>query len=167
LIKYFIIVLFSFSLLFAQTKENETSSYLTKQKLEVKELKKELNLFYNQKEKEYQDRKKELDDILKKIQSEKNAIQQIHDDNRKILDDINGVVQSKTTKIYNAMKPKIAAKIFDAMIAEDKIEDVFDIILKLKERNVTSLMKFLSVQNAAILTEMLENYNVENEIKGE
>ena len=36
----------------------ETSSSLTRQKIEVMELKKELNNFYNEKEKEYQDRKK-------------------------------------------------------------------------------------------------------------
>lgn len=36
----------------------ETSSSLTRQKIEVMELKKELNNFYNEKEKEYQDREK-------------------------------------------------------------------------------------------------------------
>ncbi len=42
------------------------------------------------------------------------------------------------------MKPKIAAGIFNQMINEGKIEDVFAIILKLKENKVTSLMKYLS-----------------------
>lgn len=140
--------------------QTQDSSYLTKQKIEIKELKKELNSFYNKKEKEYQERKKELETILAQVKREKNNIQELHDKNLKILQDIQQTVQSKTTKIYNSMKPKIAAGIFDVMINEGKLEDVFDIILKLKERNVTLLMKFLSVQNAAKITEMLENYNI-------
>lgn len=140
--------------------QTQDSSYLTKQKIEIKELKKELNSFYNKKEKEYQERKKELETILAQVKREKTNIQDLHDKNLKILQSIEQTVQSKTTKIYNSMKPKIAAGIFDVMISEGKLEDVFDIILKLKERNVTLLMKFLSVQNAAKITEMLENYNI-------
>lgn len=136
-----------------------------KQKIEVKELKQELNNFYNEKEKEYQDRKKELDLILSQIQKEKDEIQRLHDKNLAILQDIQQTVQSKTSKIYNAMKPKIAADIFNEMINEGKIEDVFDIILKLKEKNVTLLLKFLSIPNAALITEKLENYNVEKDKK--
>ena len=48
---------------------------------------------------------------------------------------------------------------------EGKIDDVFDIILKLKESNVTQIMKFLSVPNASILTQMLENFNINKEKK--
>ena len=59
------------------------------------------------------------------------------------------------------MKPKRAALIFDKMIEDGKIEDVFDIILKLKEKKVTLLLNSLSVENAAILTQMLENYSIE------
>ena len=63
------------------------------------------------------------------------------------------------------MKPKNAADIFNQMIGEGKIEDVFDIILKLKESNVTQIMKFLSVPNASIITQKLENYNIEKQKK--
>ena len=81
------------------------------------------------------------------------------------MQDIKLQVESKTSKIYNSMKPKNAADIFNQMISEGKIDDVFDIVLKLKESNVTQIMKFLSVSNASILTQMLENYSVENEKK--
>lgn len=141
---------------------NETSSSLIKQRIEVKELKKNLNSFYNEKEKEYQDRKKELQTILAQIEKEKAEIQALHDKNLSILQDMTETVNSKTAKVYNSMKPKIAAAIFNEMIADGKIEDVFDIILKLKEKNVTLLMKYLSVPNAAKLTLMLQNFNVEN-----
>ena len=133
-----------------------------KEKKEIRELKKELNAFYNKKEEEYQVRKKELESLLSKIQSEKKAVQELYDKNKAILDDIEGAVTTKTTKIYNAMKPKVAASIFNKMIDDGKIEDVFDIILKLKEAKVTLIMKFLSVQNASVLTQMLEDFKVTN-----
>lgn len=140
---------------------NETSSELIKQRIEIKELKKELNSFYNQKEKEYQDRKKELDTILSQIKKEKAEIQALHDKNLSILQDMTETVNSKTAKVYNSMKPKISAAIFNEMISDGKIEDVFDIILKLKEKNVTLLMKYLSVPNAAKLTLMLQEFKAE------
>jgi flagellar motility protein MotE (MotC chaperone) len=143
----------------------ESSGNLTKQRIEVMELKKELNDFYNEKELEYQDRKKELENILVQIEKEKKQIKDLHDKNLEILQDIKLQVESKTSKIYNSMKPKNAADIFNQMISEGKIDDVFDIVLKLKESNVTQIMKFLSVSNASILTQMLENYSVENEKK--
>lgn len=144
---------------------DESSSNLTKQKFEVIELKKELNEFYNEKEQEYQERKKELENILSQIEKEKNEIKNIHDKNLEILQDIKLTIESKTSKIYNGMKAKIAAEIFNQMIGEGKIDDVFDIIIKLKEKNVTQIMKFISVPNASIITQMLGNYNVKNEEK--
>ena len=97
--------------------------------------------------------------------SAKTEIKNLHDKNLEILQDIKLAVESKTSKIYNQMKPKIAADIFNQMIGEGKIDDVFDIILKLKESNVTQIMKFLSVPNASILTQMLENFNINKEKK--
>ena len=129
------------------------------------ELKKELNNFYNEKEKEYQQRKKELEGILSQIEKERNQTQKLHDKNLEILKDIKQEVESKTAKIYNTMKAKNAADIFNQMIGEGKIEDVFDIMIKLKENNVTQIMKFLSVTNASLITERLENYSVNNEKK--
>ena len=60
------------------------------------------------------------------------------------------------------MKPKNAADIFNEMIAEGKIDDVFDIMIKLKENNVTQIMKFLSLSNASLLTEKFKRFNAEN-----
>ncbi len=128
-------------------------------------MKKELNNFYKEKEQEYQERKKELESILAQIQKEKSGIKNLHDKNLEILQDIKLAVESKTSKIYNSMKPKIAADIFNQMISEGKIDDVFDILVKLKESNVTQIMKFLSVSNASVVTQMLENYNIKNEKK--
>ena len=75
-----------------------------------------------------------INESLKTHLFQKLEIQKLHDEDFAILQDIQGTVKSKTAKIYNSMKPKIAASIFDEMIKEGKIEDVFDIILKLKEK---------------------------------
>ena len=106
-----------------------------------------------------------MESILAQIEKEKNEIKKLHDKKLEILQDIKQEVESKTSKIYNGMKPKNAADIFNQMIGEGKIEDVFDIILKLKESNVTQIMKFLSVPNASIITQKLENYNIEKQKK--
>ncbi len=159
-------LLFIVSLIFISLKaqDEDSSAALIKQKKEIMELKKELNIFYNQKEKEYQKRKKELEQILSKIERDKKQIENLKNQNSQLLEDIKGEVESKTAKIYNKMKPKVAATIFNQMINEGKIEDVFDIILKLKEKNVTSLMKYLSPKNASMLTQMLQDFK-ENNIK--
>ena len=162
MIRFFLFFICFGTLLFAV---EETSSSLTKQRIEVMELKKELNNFYKEKETEYQQRKKELENILAQIEKEKKAIQKLHDENLETLKDIKLEVESKTAKIYNSMKPKNAADIFNQMIGEGKIEDVFDIMIKLKENNVTQILKFLSVSNASMITERLKNFNVNNEKK--
>lgn len=164
MIRLLVAVLFlSTSLSFA---EQTSSAALIKQKIEVKELKKELNTFYNKKEKEYQVRKKELETLLAKIEKEKKEIQALRDENSQLLSNIKGEVVSKTANIYNKMKPKVAAGIFNQMISEGKIEDVFDIILRLKEGKVTSLMKFISPKNASLLTQMLQDYKINNVNEG-
>lgn len=143
----------------------ETSSSLTRQKMEVLELKNELNNFYNEKEKEYQTQKKELENLLAQVEKEKAETKRLHDKNLAILKDIRAEVQSKTVKIYDGMKAKNAAEIFDQMINEGKIEDVFDIILRLRESNVTQILKFLTVTNASRLTQKLEKYNLDKNKK--
>ena len=162
MIRFFIFVIFLGISLFAL---EETSSSLTKQRIEVMDLKKELNIFYKEKETEYQQRKKELEGILSQIEKERNAVQKLHDKNLEILQDIKLEVENKTSKIYNSMKPKNAADIFNQMIGEGKIEDVFDIMIKLKENNVTQIMKFLTIENASMITQKIENFSVEKQKK--
>lgn len=163
--KIILTIFISVILLNAQ-EEKITSAALIKQKIEVKELKKELNLFYNKKEKEYQERKKELLELIKKIEKEKEEISKIKEENLQLLKDINGEVESKTSKVYNKMKAKVAASIFNEMINNGKVEDVFDIILRLKESNVTALMRYLSPKNAAVLTIMLKEYKSKKQEEG-
>ncbi len=151
-----ILIMLSFVYLNAAPRDEMS---LIKEKNEIIALKEELTIFYNKKESDYQKNKQELEQLLKKIEREKKEIAAIYKQNELILKDIQGGVESKMAKIYDTMKPKIAATIFNQMMDEGKIEDVFDIILKLKERNVTVLLKFIDVKHAAILTEKLKNYN--------
>ncbi|MDX9795592.1 MAG: hypothetical protein WCY75_05470 [Sulfurimonadaceae bacterium] len=156
------IIILLMSFLYLQAAPQDEMSYI-KEKNEVIALKEELTVFYNKKESEYQKNKQELEQLLKKVEKEKKEIATLYKQNELILKDIQGEVESKTAKIYDTMKPKIAATIFNQMMDEGKIEDVFDIILKLKERNVTVLMKFLDVEHAALITEKLKNYkNINN-----
>lgn len=159
MIKHFIILIIFFNICFAETMQE---GEFVKEKQEIAALKAELTDFYKQKEEEYLQRKKELEDLLSTINSQKQEIKDLYDKNKKILDDIEGKVASKTTTIYNSMKPKIAAGVFSQMIDDGKINDVFDIILKLKEKKVTQLMRYLGPENSAILTKMLHDYKVKN-----
>ena len=127
--------------------------------MEVLELKNELNNFYNEKEKEYQRQKKELEDILTKIEQEKAEIKRLYEKNDEILKEIRSEVVKKSIRVFELMKAKVAAEIFDQMILEGKIDDVFDIIVRLKEANVSNIMKTMSVENSSRLVQKLERYN--------
>ncbi len=131
-------------------------SYLEEKK-EVLALKEELTAFYNNKEEEYQKNKKELEGLLKEVESEKKEVQDLYNKNEETLKEIKGEISNKIAKIYDTMKHKNAAIIFNQMMDEGKIEDVFDIIIKLKEKNVTGIMKFLDVGHASLITEKLKN----------
>jgi flagellar motility protein MotE (MotC chaperone) len=156
------IVIVGLSFLYLNAAPQDELSSL-KEKNEIIALKEELTVFYNKKEADYQKNKQELEQLLKKIEKEKKDVEELNKQNEIILKDIQGEVETKTAKIYDRMKPKIAATIFNQMMDEGKVEDVFDIILKLKESNVTILMKFLNVEHASLLTEKLKNYNSKKE----
>ncbi|MCK9162393.1 MAG: hypothetical protein RBQ81_01955 [Arcobacteraceae bacterium] len=133
-----------------------------RQKQEILRLKQELNDFYNQKESEYLKQKSELEELLSKIEKTKVEIEEIKEQNQQILDDIKTEVSSKTTSIYNNMKPKSAAEIFDKMIDSGKIQDVFDIIVTLKTKNATDIIRLLKIENAAIITNMMQDFSKVN-----
>jgi len=153
--KVLILLIFSITL----SANVETSSSLVRQKMEILELKNELSNFYEEKQKEYQINKKELEDMLAKIEQEKVEIKRLHEKNEETLKDIRAEVKQKSIKVFEQMKAKVAAEIFDQMILEGKLEDVFDIIIRLKESNISNIMKFLSLENASVLTQKLERYN--------
>lgn len=134
-------------------------------KQEILMLKKELNDFYDAKEKEYAKKKTEIDTENKKIEAQKKATEETLKKNEEVLKNIQGAMITKAAKVYANMKPKVAAEIFNNMITEGKIDDVFDIVTRLKEQKVTLIMKFLTPKNASALTVMLKNYKPKDEMK--
>jgi flagellar motility protein MotE (MotC chaperone) len=135
-----------------------TSGDITRQKNEIAQLKKEFNEFYSKKESEYKKQKEDLLKLKKSIDVEKKEIETLYKKNQDLFERLTKASKTKTVKIYNKMKPKIIAKIFNQMIDDGKIDDVFDIILGLKENKVTQFMKFINVESAATLTKMLKDY---------
>ncbi len=155
MLKFFLLcIAFTFVLGFDNT------SYV-KQKQEIQDLKKDLNAFYTKKDKEYKKKQKQLEDLLLRIQKDKKAIQNMRNEDKKLLKQIAGKIKSKTSDIYNKMSPKVAAKIFDKMIKENKLKSVFAILIKLKDKQITAIMKYLDVNNAAQLTQMLRIYKID------
>lgn len=76
-----------------------------------------------------------------------------------LLKEIRSEVVKKSIRVFELMKAKVAAEIFDQMILEGKIDDVFDIIVRLKEANVSNIMKTMSLENSSRLIQKLERYN--------
>ncbi|HJE02288.1 hypothetical protein AAX26_00273 [Aliarcobacter thereius] len=150
-----------FIVLIISLNADETSSALTKQKMEVLQLKEDLTQFYNKKEKENEEFLKSIKEIEVKVEEDKKNIENLIAKNEELIKEIRNEITLKTTKIYEQMKPKIAAQIFDQMILEGKVEEVFDIIIRLKESNVSNIMKTLNIESASILTFMLENFKKE------
>ena len=129
-----------------------------KEKEELKTLKKELNSFYEKKELLYQTHKKELEDILSKIQLDKKAIEDIKKENKKIKDEITREVTTRAITMYDKMKVKVALDIFNSMVADGKINEVFDIMLRLKQKRVLTLLKKFDVPTKTIIMDKMKEY---------
>jgi hypothetical protein len=128
---------------------------LYKQKQELISLKDELNDFYEIKELEYQKNKKELEAIEKKIKADEKSIQSIRDDKKKILDEINRVMVSKATLMYDKMKLGVVINIFNEMINNGEIDEVFDIMVRMKDKRVMKILKKLDVKTSTLIMKKL------------
>jgi len=156
----FILLIISFIVLLQADNNitvNSEDDYI-KQKEELLSLKEEINNFYSAKEEEYLKQKSELEALKQSIDNDKKEIKALKEANEKVLKEIQNKVATKTTKIYNKMKPKIAGKIFNKMIRDGKEQVVFDIIMKLKDNQVTNIMKYINVEYASMLTEKLDTF---------
>jgi flagellar motility protein MotE (MotC chaperone) len=136
---------------------------LYKEKQELMEVKDELNEFYELKELEYQKQKAELESIHKKIKADEENITKTRDENQKILDEINRVITSKAMKMYDKMKLSVAVNIFNQMINEGKIDEVFDILIRMKDKRVMKVLKKLDTKTATILMEKMRILKDEEE----
>ncbi|MEA3289648.1 MAG: hypothetical protein U9Q04_05635 [Campylobacterota bacterium] len=144
LISTILLVNFSFALVMEE-------GNLYKEKKELMAVKNELNDFYEAKELEYQKRKAELETIHNKIKSDEENIIKVRDENQKILDEINRVITSKAMLMYGKMKLGVAINIFNEMIKEGEIDEVFDILIRLKDKRVMKILKKFDTKTSTIL----------------
>jgi len=137
-----------------------------KEKQELLDVKDELNKFYETKELEYQKNKTELENIHKAIQASELNIQKLKDKNEKILQEIKGELANKAIRMYDKMKPKMVANIFTEMVNNGKIDQVFDIMIRMKEKNVIKLMKKLDIQTSTLVMEKMKILKEQTNKKG-
>lgn len=151
-IVFLVFLSISSSLLFAKIPQQ---SELYKQKQELLNIKDELNEFYEMKELEYQKNKKELEKIQKEIEQHEANIKKIKDQNQKILDEINRTITSKAMLMYDKMKLGVVINVFNEMINKGKIDEVFDIMLRMKNKRVMKILKKLDTKTTTILMEKM------------
>lgn len=155
---FLFILLFSFSDAVVMEEGN-----LFREKQELMEVKDELNEFYELKELEYQKQKAELEAIHKKIKADEENIIKVRDENQKILDEINRVITSKAMTMYDKMKIGVVVNIFNQMIQEGKIDEVFDILIRMKEKRVMDILKKLDTKTSTVIMEKMRILKEENE----
>jgi hypothetical protein len=155
-------IFFIISLQAVVMKEGE----FTKEKAELSKLKKDLDLFYKDKDNEYKKQKAELESINKDIQTKLDKIEATKAENQKILDEIDGKVSNKSMDLYAKMKDKLVYKILQEKIDNGNINDVFDIIIRLKEKKVMVLMKMFDVKVSTELMDRMKNYKSKNNTEG-
>jgi molybdopterin converting factor small subunit len=135
-----------------------------KEKQEILTLKQTLSDFYNQKEKEYKKQKKELKDILAKIEINKKEIEKLKNQNEKIKKEITRKVVDKTIVYYDKMKVKVALNIFKKMIKDGKFNEVFDIIIRLKQKRVLTLLKKFDVPTKTKIMQKMKEYKYKEKL---
>jgi flagellar motility protein MotE (MotC chaperone) len=163
-LKIFFTVAVMQNLLFAVVMEEGN---LYREKQELMEVKDELNEFYELKELEYQKQKAELESIHKKIKADEENIIKVRDENQKILDEINRVITSKAMTMYDKMKLSVAVNIFNEMIKNGEIDEVFDILIRLKEKRVMKILKKFDTKTATILMQKMRILKEEEKSKKE
>ncbi len=124
---------------------------LYKEKQELLNIKDELNEFYEKKELEYQKHKSQLEKIQKEIRANEANIKKLKEENKKILDEINRTITSKAMTMYDKMKLGVVINIFNEMINNGKIDEVFDIMIRMKEKRVMKIMKKLDTKTSTLL----------------
>jgi len=139
-------------------------SSLYKEKQELMAVKDELNEFYEIKELEYQKNKSELEKLQKDIKNAENIIIETKESNQKILDEINRVITSKAMLMYDKMKLGIVINVFNEMIGNGEIDEVFDIMMRMKEKRVMKILKKFDTKTSTILMKKMRINKEKNKI---
>jgi len=124
---------------------------LYKEKQELIAVKDELNEFYEIKELEYQENKMILEELQKQIEISEQSIKDTQKANQEILDEINRVITSKAMQMYDKMKLSVAVDVFNEMIDNGEIDEVFDIMIRMEEKRVIKILKKFETPTSTIL----------------
>ena len=129
-----------------------------KEKQELEKLKQELDEFYNNKEEIYQQNIANVENTNNNIQKRLDEIKLVKEENQKILDEIKKTVTSKAMLLYGKMKPKLVYQILQKKIDDGDLNEVFDIIIRLKSKRVMKLMKMFDTPTSTQLMDMISKY---------
>jgi len=149
------IVLYSFLFINLSQAAVTKEGALYKEKQELLSIKDELNEFYEIKELEYQKNKTELEKLEKEIKKAEESILKTKKSNQDILDEINRVITSKSSLMYDKMKLGTVVDILNEMISNGEIDEVFDIMLRMKEKRVMKILKKFDTKTSTILMKKL------------
>jgi len=162
---YKTLILIGFLLISYSSAEIIQDGKFVKEKQELIKLKNELDEFYKIKEKEYKKNKIKLLSLDKDIQAKLDLIEKTKKDNEQILAEISLKISNKAILMYSKMKIKIVKNIMDEKIAAGQINEVFDIITRLKTKRVMELLKKFDTKTSTKLMDMLENNKEKKEEK--
>lgn len=129
----------------------DTGSVYYKEKEELLAVKDELNEFYETKELEYQKNKAELAKIKQEILKAEKNIKKAKEDNEKTLQEIKREITSKAMNMYDKMKLGVVVNIFNEMIDNGEIDEVFDIMIRMKEKRVMKILKKFDTKTSTLL----------------
>lgn len=133
-----------------------------REKGEIQKLKKDLDLFYKDKELGYKKQKDELVALDKEIKAKLDKIEAIKVENQKILDEIDRKVVDKSMMLYEKMKLKVVFNILKEKADNGNLNDVFDIMIRLKEKRVMELLKLFDTKTATELMDKMKNHKSKN-----
>ncbi|MEA3512154.1 MAG: hypothetical protein U9R37_00990 [Campylobacterota bacterium] len=159
-IKYILLISISLNINAINMQEGD----LFKEKQELIQVKDELNEFYELKELEYQKNKSELEKIEKSIKEYEANIKKTKEENQKILDEINGVITSKAMQLYEKMKLGVVVNVFNEMISNGEIDEVFDILIRMKQKRVMKIMKKFDTKTSTLL---MKKMKINDKLKSE
>jgi len=136
---------------------------LYKEQQELMIIKDELNEFYEIKELEYQKNKAELLSLQKSIKKDEQSIIDTKKANQEVLDEINRVITSKAMLMYDKMKLKIVINVFNEMIENGELDEVFDIMLRMKEKRVMKILKKLDTKTSTLIMKKMRIIKEKNQ----
>ena len=143
----------------------DTSSVYYKEKEELLAVKDELNEFYETKELEYQKNKAELERIQKNILKAEANIKKLKEENEKVLQEIKREITSKAMRMYDKMKLGVVVDVFNEMVNNGEIDEVFDIMIRLKEKRLMKILKKLDTKTSTLIMKKLQILKEEEEQK--